>query len=92
MLSAVMQLLQNILKEATHERKQAIIDLCVAAYPDIRPWQVENACNGGLDDGDNSLYYTYLSQLLHPLDGHESARLNSFLVKVICSVFENCFA
>lgn len=82
MMSAILQLLQGILKEKLFDRKQAIIDLCAAAYPDIRPWQVENACNEGRSSNNNNLYYLYLSQLLHPIDGHDTARRDAALVKV----------
>lgn len=82
MMSAILQLLQGILKEKTFERKQAIIDLCAAAYPDIRPWQVESACDEAHSSGSNNLYYVYLSQLLHPIDGHDAARRDAVLVKV----------
>ena len=88
MLSAVLQLLQNIQKETTHERKQAIIDLCVSAYPDVRPWQVKLACHAVVSSSPpasettNGLYYTYLSLLLHPMDGHETAVRDPSLVKV----------
>lgn len=86
MMSAVLQLLYNISQETAPDRKQAILDFCVAAYPDIRPWQVESACKGASD-----VYYSYLSQLLHPMDGHDSARRDSVLVKVRnCRVRENC--
>ena len=70
------------MKEKLFDRKQAIIDLCAAAYPDIRPWQVESACGDGPSSGSDNLYYIYLSQLLHPIDGHDAARRDAVLVKV----------
>ena len=82
MMSAILQLLQGILKEKNLDRKQAIIDLCASAYPDIRPWQVESACYEEQTSGNNNLYYIYLSQLLHPIDGHDAARRDASLVKV----------
>ena len=86
MLSAVLQLLQGIQKETTQEGKQAIIDLCASAYPDVRPWQVDGACHVSVAPNSranmNDLYYTYLSLLLHPIDGHDSARRDPSLVKV----------
>ena len=81
MMSAILQLLQEILKEKSFDRKQAIIDLCASAYPDIRPWQVEIACSEG-PTGSSNLYYIYLSQLLHPIDGHDAARRDAALVTV----------
>ena len=85
MMSAILQQLQGIMNEKSFDRQQTIIDLCAAAYPDIRPWQVENACNEGRPQKSNNLYYLYLSQLLHPIDGHDAARRDAFLVKV-CAV------
>lgn len=94
MLSAVVQLLHGIQKEKTHDRKLAIIDLCSSAYPDVRPWQVAKSCRFTQKDRKlltssenemNDLYYAYLSLLLHPQDGHDSARRDPELVKV--SVF-----
>ncbi len=82
MMSAILQQLQGILNETSFDRKQTIIDLCAAAHPDIRPWQVERACNEGQPQSSNNLYYLYLSQLLHPIDGHDAARRDAFLVKV----------
>ena len=82
MMSAILQLLEGILKEKLFDKKQAIIDLCAAAYPDIRPWQVEDACEERKSCGSNNLYYMYLSQLLHPIDGHDAARRDDVLVKV----------
>lgn len=82
MLSAVLQLLQDIQKETLQDRKQAIIDLCASAFPDVRPWQVESACRAS-GDGVNDLYYNYLSLLLHPVDGHDAARRDPSFVKVM---------
>jgi hypothetical protein len=84
MLSAVLQKLHGILNETTFERRQAVIDLCAAAYPDIRPWQVDSACNRNQPTTRINLYYLYLSQLLHPTDGHDTARRDASLVKVCC--------
>lgn len=87
MLSAVLQLLQGIQFETSRDRKQAIIDLCSSAYPDVRPWQVETACRPAASNDVNTaeLYYSYLSLLLHPLDGNDLARRDPLLVNV--SVF-----
>lgn len=88
MLSAVIQMLWDI-QNVSLEMKQATIDLCASAYPDIRPWQVREQCVGdfisipsarqcALDD----VYYLYLSHLLNPQDGHDAARKDLSLVKV----------
>lgn len=81
MLSAVLQLLQSIHQETLPDRKQVVLDFCVSAYPDIQPWQVERACEGAPD-----VYYTFLSQLLHPMDGHDAARRDSLLVRTWCEL------
>ena len=72
-----------------------ILDLCVSAYPDVLPWQVRQAClddavalddsriPGTQDDLEN-LYYSYLSNLLSPLDGNDAARHDDALVKEYC--------
>ncbi len=65
-----------------------IKNLCVSAYPDVQPWQVKRAClhklqkKESIDESLHDLYYSYLSQLLDPVEGHESARRCSNLVKV----------
>jgi hypothetical protein len=81
MLSAVLQVLQNIQQEPSLDRKQVVLDFCVSAYPDIQPWQVEKSCEGA-----PNLYYSYLSQLLHPMDGHDSARRDAALVQTWCEL------
>lgn len=95
MLSAVLQLLQGI-NTATDHRRLAIIDLSVSAYPDIRPWQVEQACNSVvlMDPTTDSvpgedLYYRYMSLLLHPTDGHGGARRKPTLVEVSISIMSS---
>jgi hypothetical protein len=88
MLSAVVQLLHGIRQEYSKERKISIIDLCSSAFPDVRPWQVAKSCGVGQGDSDDTsyemlhLYYTYLTLLLHPVDGHDSARHDPRLVQV----------
>jgi len=90
MLSAVVQLLYGIQKESSRERKRAIIDLATAAYPDLRPWQAKKACDvsrnasasEAVREEMGEMYYTYLSLLLHPTDGHDAARRDAPLVKV----------
>jgi hypothetical protein len=80
------------------ERRRVVRDLCVSAYPDVQPWQVRKAClappRQTLDDLERkpicsdtemeTLYYTYMSHLLNPLDGHEDARHDADLVKEYC--------
>jgi hypothetical protein len=88
MLSAVVQLLHGIRQEHSKERKIAIIDSCSSAFPDVRPWQVAQSCGVGQSDPDKTsyemlhFYYTYLTLLLHPVDGHDSARHDPSLVQV----------
>jgi hypothetical protein len=96
MLSAVLHLLYNIHNPLMRERRISIVDLCVSSFPDIRPWQVKKACN--ISDGDGNsfadpsqmefddLYYVYLSQLLHPTEGHDAARHDPSLVEEWCKL------
>ena len=94
MLSAIVKCLPLIRKEASADRRQTLVDICVSAYPDLCPWQLKNAL---LDSQENTidgiiasdvrnylrdLYYYYLSSLLHPQDGHEAARHDAGLVEV----------
>ena len=90
-LSAILQLLLSIRNETKVERRDIIRTICIAAYPDIQPWQVRKAC---YDLGKDSkpgqqveswleeFYYTYLSMLLHPIEGNDAARHDGLLVKV----------
>lgn len=74
------------------QRRRVIINLCVAAYPDIQPWQIKRACldpslavqsrKACSDDVLRELYYSYLSQLLDPVEGQEAARQSAELIKV----------
>lgn len=88
MLSAVTQKLHNLRKiNFIPDLWLSTVDLCAAAYPDLQPWQVQNVCCGASAPNKmtkqlEDLYYIYLSLLLHPIDGHESARRNPALVKV----------
>jgi hypothetical protein len=92
MLSAVLQKLREMNMEPNWDRKRTLIDVCSSAYPDVRPWQVRQECmrqterlspqRRKQDDDAAELYYIYLSQLLHPTDGHDTARHDSELVKV----------
>ncbi|GKY96058.1 hypothetical protein MPSEU_000566000 [Mayamaea pseudoterrestris] len=95
MLSGVLQLLASIRACAMKERRLSIIDLCASAFPDVRPSQVKVAC--GICDQNTSipdpaqlefdeLYYIYLSQLLHPIEGHETARRDTLLVLEWCNL------
>jgi len=91
MLSTVIQRLHQIRTEAASDRRLPTIDLCAAAFPDVRPWQVQKECVLLVEAESKELkaelgqfYYTYLSLLLHPLDGHKAARLDPNLVKVRC--------
>jgi hypothetical protein len=93
MLSTVIQRLHLIRTEPTPERRLRTIDLCASAFPDVRPWQLRKECMPVEDTATEpltkalkvelkDLYYTYLSLLLHPSDGHEAARHDSSLVQV----------
>ena len=93
MLSAVMQLLVSLRSHSMKDRRLPVVDLCVAAFPDISPGLVKNVCVGYATEMTipdpsqlefDDLYYIYLSQLLHPLDGHEMARRDSSLVDEWC--------
>lgn len=94
-LSALLVALRN-LRHDKEPHREIIKNLCVAAYPDVQPWQVRVALlDSSLADESKTamshsdcqdLYYKYLSELLDPSDGHESARRNSKLVKVSCKV------
>ena len=91
MLSAIVQCLPRIKEESNADRQQLLVDICVSAYPDLCPWQVKQAllhspAPAGTGMGAWSimkdLYYYYLSNLLHPQDGHDGARKDSKLVEV----------
>jgi hypothetical protein len=97
MLSTVIQRLHLIRTASASERRVPTIYLCAAAFPDVRPWQVKKECSPegrtateplpeDLKVELEDLYYTYLSILLHSLDGHEAARSDSSLVQVRSSV------
>ena len=95
MLSAVVQLLYEVQNETNGERRRAIIELATAAYPDLRPWQAKKACDvskrtqasEALRVEMKNLYYSYLSLLLDPIDGHDAARRDPALVKVSYQIF-----
>jgi hypothetical protein len=91
MLSAVIQRLYALRLEISPELRQATIDLCASAYPDIQPWLVRRQCrrSSGPDESTNvlaDLYYSYLSLLLHPMDGHGKARRDKDLVNEWCDI------
>uniref|UniRef100_A0A7S4AQ97 Uncharacterized protein n=1 Tax=Pseudo-nitzschia australis TaxID=44445 RepID=A0A7S4AQ97_9STRA len=97
-LSALLQCLTDVRSETKEERRTVLRDLCVSGYPDIQPWQVRDACLSSPQPNSNSngtreqrsdtvmeaLYYSYLSRLLNPVDGHEPARQDVDLVKEFC--------
>ena len=88
--------MEDIRFETNGGRRKQILDLCVSGYPDIQPWQVRTACLSFPESESNEtrdhcsyaimedLYYTYLCHLLNPVDGHESAREDSNLLKEFC--------
>jgi hypothetical protein len=89
----VIQRLHLIRTEPAPERRLRTIDLCASAFPDVRPWQMKKECwpeedtateslTGAMKVELKDLYYTYLSLLLHPSDGHEAARHDISLVQV----------
>ena len=94
MLSAIVKCLPRIRKEPSADRRQVLVDICVSAYPDLCPWQVKQALLERKEDGAtgstvngaqkdlSDLYYYYLSNLLHPHDGHDAARHDAGLVEV----------
>jgi len=96
MLSALSSKLEGFTKKKL-QMQSHLINFSVSAYPDLRPWQVRKAC---LIDQDNTdvdcdmdilaeFYYTYLSHLLHPSHGHDSARSDARLVKEWCKLSIN---
>lgn len=94
MLSAIIQCLPLIRKETNADRRQILVDICVSAYPDLCPWQLKRALleqqekaddgpvKNGVKNDLRDLYYYYLSSLLHPHDGHGTARHDAGLVEV----------
>ena len=95
-LSAILELLHSIRNETKVERRDIIRNICIAAYPDIQPWQVRKACydlgtdskpGQQVESWSEEFYYTYLSMLLHPIEGNDAARHDGPLVKVRCTMF-----
>lgn len=86
MLSAFVERLHALRTEKLEESGRKVIDWCASAYPDLQPWQVKKECTEA--DGSKSeqpllgLYYAYLTNLLHPIDGHDVAKRESCLVNV----------
>lgn len=95
-LSAIVSNLSIVRYETKAERRRVLINLCMSAYPDIQPWQVREAClepppavnsdaeikKPCTEECLRKLFYQYLSMLLHPVDGHNDARLDGNLMKV----------
>jgi hypothetical protein len=93
MLSAILSRIQGIRNEPKSKRRQDMMNICVLAYPDLRPWQVRQACLGENFTSSHSttsdlefhkMYYEYLSLLLHPWEGHDAARQDAELVTEWC--------
>jgi hypothetical protein len=94
LLSAILKLLPTLVKEDPKKREiHHMMPLLVAAYPDLRPWQVRKAATVTNADGEkisksttikdnNDFYYNYLSLLLHPEEGSDTARRDGSLVEV----------
>jgi hypothetical protein len=86
MLSAFMERLHTLQGEKLDESSRKIVDLCASAYPDLQPWQVKKQCI--VADGSKfqrpllDLFYTYLTNLLHPIDGQDLAKRDIHLVNV----------
>lgn len=86
MLSAFVERLNALRTEKLEESGRKVIDWCASAYPDLQPWQVKKECmvTDGLKARQplSGLYYAYLTDLLHPIDGHDGAKRESCLVNV----------
>jgi hypothetical protein len=95
MLSAILSRIQGIRNEPKSKRRHDMMNICVLAYPDLRPWQVRQACLGENFTSSHSttsdlefhkMYYEYLSLLLHPWEGHDAARQDAELVTVCIDI------
>lgn len=84
MLSAIMTHVKSLASEPRLEFRKHLMNLAVSSYPDLRPWQVRNACMVASkhDPVLAELFYYYLSFLLHPSEGIESAKHDEDLVRV----------
>eukprot|EP00548_Thalassiothrix_antarctica_P005859 CAMPEP_0194148652 /NCGR_PEP_ID=MMETSP0152-20130528/33629_1 /TAXON_ID=1049557 /ORGANISM="Thalassiothrix antarctica, Strain L6-D1" /LENGTH=1205 /DNA_ID=CAMNT_0038850315 /DNA_START=77 /DNA_END=3694 /DNA_ORIENTATION=+ len=87
MLSAIIKCTMKI-SEHKLEGQSHLIYLCVSAYPDFRPWLVRKGCleTEKTTDDLEEMYYVYLSLILHPSDGHDTARRDRKLVKEWCEI------
>lgn len=91
MLSAIIRQIRTMRQQKVEQRSR-LIHLAVSAFPDVRPWLVRKGClEDGSDDSSHAanlseLYYSYLSLLLHPTDGHEAARHDADLVNEWCDL------
>lgn len=96
MLSAFVERLHALRTEKLEESGRKVMDWCASAYPDLQPWQVKKECT--VSDGSKSqepileLYYVYLTNLLHPIDGHDAAKRESYLVNVSRSIESTLFS
>ncbi|GAX28159.1 hypothetical protein FisN_6Lh015 [Fistulifera solaris] len=90
MLSAFVERLHTIQGEKLDGSSRKIVDLCASAYPDLQPWQVKKQCI--VADGSKfqrpllDLFYTYLTDLLHPIDGQDAAKRDNYLVNEWCQL------
>jgi hypothetical protein len=105
-LSAVLKFLRNVRYDLKKQRRKVIKNLCVSAYPDVQPWQVRKACLdlpppdptetetkiACTEDCLREFYYSYLTMLLDPFEGHEAARRNAKLLKVNTSDNLHCIS
>ena len=95
-LSCVLKCLEEV-RFQTDEQRKLLLDLCVSGYPDIQPWQVRTALSSKHQSGsdetrkhcsdstmEDAYYDVYLCNLLNPVDGHETAREDSNLLKEFC--------
>mmetsp|Transcript_22595 Transcript_22595/g.34134 ORF Transcript_22595/g.34134 Transcript_22595/m.34134 type:complete len:839 (-) Transcript_22595:21-2537(-) len=87
MLSAILKCVLK-LNEQKLEGRSHLINLCVSAYPDLRPWIVRKGCLETIEYSEDleELYYVYLSLILHPSEGHDTARQDRKLVKEWCEL------
>lgn len=94
-LSAVNELLNSVRYQEDKQQREIIRNMCISAYPDLRPWQFRKACLNidkpttrlQMTDDESWLmdyYYEYLSMLLHPQQGNDAARIDTTLVKEWC--------
>lgn len=86
MLSAIIDHLPKIIRECSEQQQNSRLSLLVAAYPDLKPWQIQaispNKASIEPTESFNEFYYKYLSLLLDPESGNDSARRVPELVRV----------